>query len=191
MGVRISGEDVGRGTFSHRQATLHNTKYKDNYTPLKEMGLARGLNVGVWDSTLTETSVLGFEYGYSITDPKTLTIWEAQFGDFANVAQPIIDQFVTSGETKWDQVSGLTMLLPHGFEGAGPEHSSARIERFLQLAGNNNMRVVVPTTAGQVYHALFQQGLATDRKPLILFETKSFYRNERAFTNYQELAQQT
>lgn len=189
--LRLSGEDSGRATFAHRHAVIHNAKQEGEYIPLIQMGLNRGHIVNLWDSTLSESAALGFEYGYSITQAKTLTMWEAQFGDFANGAQVLIDNFISSGETKWDQLSGLTMLLPHGLEGAGPEHSSCKPERFLALCAKNNMRVVCPTTAGQYYHILYHQGLAKDRKPLVLMLTKSFLRKEQSYTNYQELANQT
>lgn len=186
--IRISGEDVGRGTFFHRGAVLHHLNRETDYIPLLNVAQQANRKFEIWDSTLSETGVLGFEYGYSITSAETLVLWEAQFGDFANVAQPIIDQFIVAGETKWDQTSNMTLLLPHGYEGQGAEHSSARVERFLQLCANNNLRVVVPTTATNLYHILVNQGLNPIRKPLVLFTPKSLLRNELASASIAEIA---
>ncbi|SUO95531.1 2-oxoglutarate dehydrogenase E1 component [Suttonella ornithocola] len=186
--IRVSGEDCGRGTFSHRHAVLHDQKTGESYLPLQHLKDNQP-SVRVIDSLLSETGVLGFEYGYSIAEPKGLTIWEAQFGDFANVAQVIIDQFIASGETKWGRYSGLVMLLPHGYEGQGPEHSSARLERYLQLCADDNMQVCVPTTPAQVYHMLRRQVLRDFRKPLIVMSPKSLLRHKLAVSELSELAE--
>jgi 2-oxoglutarate dehydrogenase E1 component len=176
-GVRLSGQDSGRGTFSQRHAVWVDQKTGEKYIPLTTVGPAR---FEVRDSPLSEFGVLGFEYGYSLADPKCLVLWEAQFGDFANGAQSIIDQFVAAGEGKWLRASGLVMLLPHGYEGQGPEHSSARLERYLQLCAEDNLQVANCTTPANYFHILRRQMLRDFRKPLILMTPKSLLRNKYA-----------
>lgn len=188
--IRLTGQDVGRGTFSQRHLAVHDFETGEQYIPLQHLPSARA-SFEAWNSPLSEQATLGFEFGYSVQAPDTLTLWEAQYGDFVNVPQVIIDQFIVSARSKWDQLSGLVMLLPHGYEGQGPEHSSARPERFLQMAAEDNLRIVNCTTAAQYFHLLRRQKalLKQDPRPLIVLSPKSLLRNPLAASRPEELSE--
>ncbi|GBE24304.1 2-oxoglutarate dehydrogenase E1 component [bacterium BMS3Bbin02] len=184
--VRLAGEDSKRGTFSHRHASLVDFNTEEEWIPLQHLDESQA-QLRIYDSLLSEFAAMGFEYGYSVQAPKTLVMWEGQFGDFVNGAQVIIDQFIMSGENKWSQPSSLVLLLPHGFEGQGPEHSSARLERFLQNAAEDNVRIVVPSTPAQHFHMMRRQALASEKKPLIVMSPKSLLRTKDSYSSIEDL----
>ena len=184
--MRLSGQDSERGTFSQRHSVLHDIQDGHKYMPLQHLDPNQA-PIEIINSPLSETAVLGFEYGYSLDYPDGLVMWEAQFGDFWNVAQPIVDQFIASAEDKWQRLSGLVLLLPHGFEGQGPEHSSARMERFLHLSADDNIQVVYPSTPAQYFHCLRRQVLRTWRKPMIVITPKSLLRHPKAVSSLDDL----
>jgi len=190
VGVRVTGQDVERGTFSHRQAVLHDIVTGETFTPLANLPNAKAA-FEIYNSPLSETAVMGFEYGFSTAAPRELVAWEAQFGDFANVAQPIIDQFLAADRAKWGQDSGLVLLLPHGYEGQGPEHSSARLERFLQLSAEGNMVLAYPSTPAQYFHVMRRQGRSQAKRPLILMQPKSLLRLPEAASRLEDLSSGT
>ena len=186
IAVRLVGQDACRGTFSHRHAILHDQETGQSCVPLQSCVIDPNRNFWVYNSTLSEFAALGFEYGYSLNSPKTMTLWEAQFGDFVNGAQVIIDQYITSAWQKWGRRSGLILLLPHGYEGQGPEHSSARLERFLQLSAQNNIQVCIPSTPSQYFHVLRRQMLRSFRSPLVLLTPKSLLRNPQSMSEVSD-----
>ena len=185
--VRFSGQDSIRGTFSHRHAGIVMEQTTEIYFPLKYIDTEKQAPFNIFNSPLNEYGVLGSEYGYAMSTPNALTIWEAQFGDFANVAQVIIDQYISSAEEKWGVMNGLVLFLPHGFEGQGPEHSSARIERFLILAANSNMHIINPTTPANLFHVLRMHMKMKSRVPLVVFTPKSLLRNPLCISSVDDL----
>jgi 2-oxoglutarate dehydrogenase E1 component len=187
--IRLTGQDTERGTFSQRHAVLYDAETDERYVPLQNLPQARS-SFSVYNSPLSEIAVLGFEYGYSVDSGDALVIWEAQYGDFANVGQPMIDQFIVSGQSKWGQTSGLVLLLPHGYEGQGPEHSSARLERYLELAAHENVRIANLTTAAQYFHLLrVQAELEDNKRPLIIMAPKSLLRHPMAASSLEDLSE--
>jgi 2-oxoglutarate dehydrogenase E1 component len=186
--VRLAGEDSQRGTFSHRHAVLVDHDTEEEYTPLRHLHPEQA-RIRVYDSLLSEFAAVGFEYGYSVAASDALVVWEAQFGDFVNGAQVIIDQYIISGLDKWDQTCSLVMLLPHGFEGQGPEHSSARLERFLQTAAGDNVRIAVPSTPATYFHLLRRQALHTEKRPLVVMAPKSLLRTRATFSPVADLVE--
>jgi 2-oxoglutarate dehydrogenase E1 component len=185
--IRLSGQDSQRGTFSQRHSVMHDTQDGKTWMPLRHLRPSQA-PIDIINSPLSESAVVGFEYGYSLDAPDALVMWEAQFGDFWNVAQPFVDQFLASAEDKWQRLSGMVLLLPHGFEGQGPEHSSARLERFLHLAAEDNIQVIYPSTPAQYFHALRKQAIRLWRKPLVIMTPKSLLRNPSAVSRLEELA---
>src|ERR671936_475796 len=188
--IRLTGQDTERGTFSHRHLALHDEKTGLKYVPIQNLEEARA-PFELHNSPLSEIACLGFEYGYSTASPDSLVLWEAQFGDFSNAAQVIIDSFIVAGEAKWGQSTRLTLLLPHGYEGSGPEHSSARIERFIQLAAEGNIRLANPSTAAQYFHLLRRQALISKARPLVVFTPKGLLRLDRAASSLEDLTSGT
>ncbi len=182
----MTGQDAERGTFSHRQAVLHDVATGGIHTPLGALAQAAGA-FEIYNSPLSEVAAMGFEYGFSVASPQDLVLWEAQFGDFANVAQPIIDQFIAADRAKWGQDSGIVLLLPHGYEGQGPEHSSARLERFLQLCAEGNMTVAYPSTPAQYFHIVRRHMKCPERRPLVLMQPKSLLRLPEAASRLEDL----
>src|SRR4029453_4888376 len=185
--IRLSGQDTERGTFSHRHLVLHDPETGETVAPIQHLP-GGNASFEVYNSPLSEFAALGFEYGYSVSAPDALVLWEAQFGDFVNGAQIVIDQFIVAGRSKWNQTSRLTLLLPHGYEGNGPEHSSARLERFLQLGAQENIRVANCTTAAQFFHLLRRQALDVVARPLVVMSPKGLLRLKRASSTLEELA---
>src|SRR4029450_7665589 len=186
--IRLTGPDTERGTFSHRHLVLHDPRSGEQYTPMKNLDEGQAA-LEVYNSPLSEYAALGFEYGYSVAAPEALVVWEAQYGDFVNGAQIVTDQFVVSGLSKWMQTSRLTLLLPHGYEGNGPEHSSARLERFLQLAAQENIRIANPSTSAQYFHLLRRQALDPSARPLIVMTPKGLLRLKEATSSLRDLAE--